>query len=434
MFATEIFYNTWKPVPITHTKDSLEISLQFTQGDTYIISIVEGGFASTVKYKWKGTLDGFLFLLALWYSCRTPGRFYGARNEYADGLKCYRPDISLDFILSPIFHIINMFYIKRDGIMNQEQNDICNEFPKDNWKNFVKCVGQMGKIFCSMIDNLGGVGAMIFTILLYYKLTNFCLFIFITFIAIITIIYYEKGYRFLKLDFKLIYIFLEPLYLVLYYLSRALYYMKQEVYCNSDKEKKSFYKEVNIVYKIHLALHDILIKNLSYNTSLSNYIMNAFVIFYVFLPFYHSASNMFIILIILIFIHSILFLTITRLTFSSRDEDKIIVSKCKICKNFLVKPIVMFTGVLGVLTTITSFIVPHISITLPVLIDIMQRYHIDTYFEKCMQILLPLNIIPMLYIILYPVMLSFFIACKLLDILSPIFYGEILDKLNDQDE
>lgn len=57
MFATEIFYNTWKPVPITHTKDSLEISLQFTQGDTYIISIVEGGFASTIKYKWNAFIN-----------------------------------------------------------------------------------------------------------------------------------------------------------------------------------------------------------------------------------------------------------------------------------------------------------------------------------------------------------------------------------------
>lgn len=57
VFATEIFYNTWKPVPITHTKDSLEISLQFTQGDTYIISIVEGGFASTIKYKWNAFIN-----------------------------------------------------------------------------------------------------------------------------------------------------------------------------------------------------------------------------------------------------------------------------------------------------------------------------------------------------------------------------------------
>ena len=68
MFATEIFYNTWKPVPITHTKDSLEISLQFTQGDTYIISIVEGGFASTVKYKWKGTLTSVITISGNPYS------------------------------------------------------------------------------------------------------------------------------------------------------------------------------------------------------------------------------------------------------------------------------------------------------------------------------------------------------------------------------
>lgn len=314
--------------------------------------------------------------------------------------------------------------------MNQEQNDICNEFPKDNWKNFVTCVRQTGKIFCSKRFD---IFAMLITYFLYSFITNLGLFIF-TALAIITIIYYEKEYRVCKLYFKLIYIFLEPLYLGLYYLFKVLYYMEQKVCYNSGKEKKSFHKEVNIAYKIYLALHDTLIKNLSYSTSLSNYIMNVFVIFYVFFPFYHSASNMFTIVITAVFIHSILFITITRLTFSSRDDDKVIVSKSKICKNFLVKPIVMFTGVLGVLTTITSFIVPHISITLPVLIDIMQRYHIDTYFEKCIQILLPLNIIPMLYIILYPVMLSFFIACKLLDILSPIFYGEILDKLDDQDE
>lgn len=49
--------NNVQPVPITHIKDSLEISLQFTQGDTYIIRIVEGGFASTVKYKWNAFIN-----------------------------------------------------------------------------------------------------------------------------------------------------------------------------------------------------------------------------------------------------------------------------------------------------------------------------------------------------------------------------------------
>lgn len=41
-------------------------------------------------------------------------------------------------------------------------------------------------------------------------------------------------------------------------------------------------------------------------------------------------------------------------------------------------------------------------------------------------------LIPILYVVLYPGILSFLIACKLLDIFSPIFYGE--NELDSQDE
>lgn len=313
--------------------------------------------------------------------------------------------------------------------MNQEQDDICNEFPRDNWKNFVKCLEQIKEIFRSKRFD---IFVMLITYFLCSFVTNLGLFIF-TALAIITIIYYQKEYRFLKLYFKLTYIFLEPLYLGLYYLFKALYYIEQKVCCNSGKEKKPLHKEVNIAYKIYLALHDTLIKNLSYSMSLSNYIMNAYLIFYVFF-FYHSTSNALVKVVITIFIHNILFLTITRLTFSSRDEDKIIVSKCKICKRFLVTPIIMVTGCLGALTTIASFILPNISITLSSILNIFHLCNIDIAFEKYMQFSGIILLIPTLYVILYPVIFSFFIACKLLDILSPIFYGEILDKLDDQDE
>lgn len=307
--------------------------------------------------------------------------------------------------------------------MNQEQDDICNEFPRDNLKN-------IGNVLIKIKNNspyyfklLRDVLLMQLTIMIGSLINSYMkIGWFIIIIAAITIVYYEKEPPFLKSYFKLIYVFLEPLFLIFYYVFWAIRYIDREMYCNSGKWEKG-----------HFILHNILTKNLSYSMSLSNYIMNAYLIFYGFF-FYHSTSNALVKVVITIFIHNILFLTITRLTFSSRDEDKIIVSKCKICKRFLVTPIIMVTGCLGALTTIASFILPNISITLSSILNIFHLYNIDIAFEKYMQFSGIILLIPTLYVILYPVIFSFFIACKLLDILSPIFYGEILDKPDDQDE
>ena len=306
--------------------------------------------------------------------------------------------------------------------MNQEQDDICNEFPRDNLKNvgnvLIKIKNNSPYYFKLLRDTL----LMQLTIMIGSLINSYMKIGWFIIIAAITIVYYEKEPPFLKSYFKLIYVFLEPLFLILYYVFWTIRYIDRGMYCNSGKWEKE-----------HFILYNILTKNLSYSMSLNNYIMNAYLIFYDFF-FYHSASNALVKAVITIFIHNILFLTITRLTFSSRDEDKIIVSKCKICKRFLVTPIIMVTGCLGALTTIASFILPNISITLSSILNIFHLCNIDIAFEKYMQFSGIILLIPTLYVILYPVIFSFFIACKLLDILSPIFYGEILDKPDDQDE
>ena len=242
-----------------------------------------------------------------------------------------------------------------------------------------------------------------------------------------------KGYAFLllhKLSYKfakIIYIFLEPLSLGIYYLTR-------KIYCKYGNRNKDFFKNILLWlnYKLCGLFGNILFDNLLYSASFRNHMWNSWIITFISMYFFSTVPNVAFFACIAIFTHSIIFLTITWLIFSNKDNNKIIVSKCKICKRFLITPIIIFTGCLGAVTTIASFILPNISITLSSIMNILHLCNIDIYFEKYMQFSGIILLIPILYVVLYPVMLSFFIACKLLNILGPIFYCE--NELDNQDE
>ena len=91
--------------------------------------------------------------------------------------------------------------MKREGIMNQEQNDICNEFPRDNLKNIERGWEQIKKTIKQFFEDITlemGTIAILFTIIFFvnYMLTNFILSILIVTITLWTfsIFYFRKCY------------------------------------------------------------------------------------------------------------------------------------------------------------------------------------------------------------------------------------------------